>query len=138
MFGKKKAKLIKEVNELKFVVNELRHHIKELEDMHAREVCAWNEHRCAPERRLSYNGRVLSASEEKRARSNPHPSIKTRVSTDKVQGITFEELAKFVIDGTPIVREEKKEVIYNTKVGADSISKSVKTDLGNISYEERS
>jgi hypothetical protein len=53
-----------------------------------------------------YNGRQLTEAEVKFQPS--HPQFKqTTVETDRISKVTLEELARLVIDGTPIRREEK-------------------------------
>ena len=86
----------------------------------------------------SYDGRDLTAREVQRVISNPHPQTRERTtSTKNINNITFSELAKFVIDGTPIKRECSKPTTYKSIYTPESITKSVKTDLGGITITER-
>ena len=53
-----------------------------------------------------YNGRQLTEAEVKFQPSHPQ-SKQTTVETDRISKVTLEELARLVIDGKPIRREEE-------------------------------
>jgi hypothetical protein len=85
----------------------------------------------------SYDNRDLTAREVQSVVCNPHPQTRERTaSTKSINNITFSELAKFVIDGTPINREYFKPATYKSTYTPDSTTKSVKTDLGDITITE--
>lgn len=118
-----------------------------LENMHARleEV---NEHPwgCTPfaEREYvyegkigRYNGRDLTRNEVREVIGCPH--LQTRehtATTSRLDHVTLQELAKFVIDKVPIKRVYHKSDRYEVLHNPDSITKSVETDLGNIKITE--
>lgn len=95
----------------------------------------------------SYCGRRLTARELSDRYGHPQPVQvdyshvtnvpKTTVDTDRISRVTLEELARFVLDGTPIERKRKEEVIYQTSYSPNETSESVETKLGNISVVER-
>lgn len=106
-----KKKLLKRIEELEMQV-------KRLENMHARVIPAdsWQSTRYrtyAPFERYVYEGkeanycgRQLTAEEIKKRWE--HPLTKERVAqTNKVSNVTHEELARFILDNKPIIREEK-------------------------------
>ena len=123
--------------------------VRRLENMHARVIpatswecsCMFGGRSLAEQaqyvyegKEATYCGRQLTAEEIKRRWE--HPLTKEHAAwTRKVSGVTHEELAQFVLDGTPIKREEKGEVIYTTTYTPGTKTKSVKTDIGNISVE---
>jgi hypothetical protein len=85
----------------------------------------------------SYDNRDLTAREVQSVVCNPHPQTRERTaSTKSINNITFSELAKFVIDGTPINREYSKPTTYKSIYTPEATTKSVKTDLGNITITE--
>ena len=103
--------------ELEKRIIELEARLLQLENMHARIIPAssWQSTRfAAPDpfevythdgKEGSYCGRQLTAAELK-ARYE-HPLTKERTAwTNRISGVTHEELAQFVLDGTPIVREQ--------------------------------
>ena len=84
-----------------------------------------------------YNGRDLTRSEVREVIGCPHPQTREyTATTSKLDHVTLQELAKFVIDKVPIKRvhykSDRYEVLHNPK----SITKSVETDLGNIRTTE--
>jgi hypothetical protein len=84
-----------------------------------------------------YNERSLMAREVQSVICNPHPQTREHTaSTKNINNITFSELAKFVIDGTPINREYSKPITYKSTYTPESTTKSVKTDLGDITITE--
>lgn len=95
----------------------------------------------------SYCGRRLTARELSDRYGHPQPVQvdysritkvpKNTVNTNRIPKVTLEELARFVLDGTPIERKTKEEVIYQTSYSPNETSEFVKTKLGNISVIER-
>lgn len=95
----------------------------------------------------TYCGRSLTWEELKDRYEHPQPKQvdysritnvpKNAVSTDRIPNVTFDELARFVLDGTPIERKTKEEVIYQTSYSPNETSEFVETKLGNISVIER-
>lgn len=86
----------------------------------------------------SYDNRPLTAREVQSVICNPHPQTRERtVSTKNINNITLSELAKFVIDGIPIKRKYSKPTMYESTYTPDSVTKSVETDLGDITITER-
>ena len=84
-----------------------------------------------------YNGRDLTRSEVRQVIGCPHPQTREHTATtSKIDHITFQELAKFVIDKVPIKRVYHKSDRYEVLHDPDSITKSVETDLGNIKITE--
>jgi hypothetical protein len=82
----------------------------------------------------TYCGRQLTA-KELRSRYE-HPMTKERGAwTKKVSGVTHEELAQFVLDGTPIERKQEGKVVYTTTYAPGTKTQSVKTDIGDISIQ---
>ena len=94
-----------------------------------------------------YGDRQLTAREVQYQTRHPHPKQvdyrcltnvpKTAVDTDRIPKVTFDELARFVLDGTPIERKTREEVVYQTSYSPNETSESVETKLGNISVVER-
>ena len=94
-----------------------------------------------------YRDRQLTAREVQYQTRHPHPKQvdyrcltnvpKTAVDTDRIPNVTLAELARFVLDGTPIERKTKEEVVYQTSYSPNETSEFVKTKLGNISVIER-
>lgn len=119
-----------------------------LENMHARledtDDCFWIRytpsflHENAYEGKTGRcNGRDLTRNEVREVIGCPHPQTREyTATTSKLDHITLQELAKFVIDKVPIKRvhykSDRYEVLHNPK----SITKSVETDLGNIRTTE--
>ena len=84
-----------------------------------------------------YNGRDLTRSEMREVIGCPHPRTREyTATTSKIDHITLQELAKFVIDKVPIKRVYHKSDRYEVLHDPDSITKSVETDLGNIKITE--
>lgn len=102
--------------------------VRRLENMHAtiRTGCAWEmpsfihfgrEWEDKYKRIGYYNGRQLTGAEIELQPFHPHPkqvdyrSItnvpRNAVNTERINDVSLEELARLVIDGTPIRREEK-------------------------------
>lgn len=138
--------------ELEKRIAQLEAQVRRLENMHARVIpsASWQSTRPFGHYNVSdllyddkyaykgkaafYCSRQLTAAEIQ-ARWE-HPLTKERAAwTKKVSGVTHQELAQFVLDGTPIKREEKGEVVYTTTYTPDTETKSVKTDIGDISIE---
>ena len=129
-------------------IEELETRLLQLENMHARIIPAdsWQSTRFMASdpfetyvwegKEGSYCGRQLTK-QELRTRYE-HPLTKERTAwTKKASGVTHEELAQFVLDGKPIKRERESKVVYTTTYAHDTVTKSVKTDLGGISMAER-
>lgn len=84
-----------------------------------------------------YNGRDLTRSEVREVIGCPHPQTREyTATTSKLDHVTLQELAKFVIDKVPIKRVYHKSDRYEVLHDPDSITKSVETDLGNIKITE--
>ena len=84
-----------------------------------------------------YNGRDLTGREVREVLCCPHPQTREHTATtSKLDHVTFQELAKFVIDKVPIKRVYHKSDRYEVLHDPDSITKSVETDLGNIKITE--
>lgn len=97
-------------------IADLEAQVRRLENMHARVIPAnsWQSTRySAPDpfekyvyegKEGTYCGRQLTAEELKKRWE--HPLTKEHTAhTSKVSGVTHEELARFILDGKPIVRE---------------------------------
>lgn len=134
MFGKKK---------LMARIAELEDRITKLENMHARVVPVHSWHSLFgydseytyDNKQATYCGRRLTASEIEGICE--HPQIKVRGAwTKNVPGVTHEELARYVLDGTPIKRAKEKAVTYVTTYSPGEKTQSVKTDIGDISITE--
>ena len=107
MFGRKK---------LLARIEALEAQVRYLENMHAtiRPAITWEtpvihldrDWKDKLERVGRYNGRQLTEAEVKFQPSHPQ-SKQTTVETDRISKVTLEELARLVIDGRPIRREEK-------------------------------
>ena len=127
MFGRKK--LLDRINELEAQVkriDELEEQVRRLENMHAgirivrdqelptyiRRGYGWE----FDNKIGYYYGRQLTAREIERQSCHPQPKHvnykclynvpSSTADTDRVSNVTLEELARLVIDGTPIRREE--------------------------------
>ena len=135
----------KRVKELEQKVAALEKQIRRLENMHARTMPVSPTHillgRDLFEKYVwegeegSYCGRRLTASELKTREE--HPLTKERVAyTKTVPEVTHEELAKYVLDGKPIERKRQGLVTYTSCFAPDMTTKSVKTNIGNISITE--
>lgn len=98
-------------------IADLEAQVRQLENMHARVIPAnsWQSMRYKERGpfdnyvydgvEASYCGRQLTAAELKYRYE--HPLTKEHTAhTNKVSGVTHEELARFILDGKPIVREE--------------------------------
>ena len=98
-------------------------------------------------RRGYYNGRQLTSGEIALQPYHPQPEQvdysritnvpKKTVNTDRIPKVSLEELARFVLDGAPIERKTKGEVVYQTSYSPNETSEFVETKLGNISVIER-
>ena len=107
MFGRKK---------LLARIEALEAQVRYLENMHAtiRPAITWEtpvihldrDWKGKLERVGRYNGRQLTEAEVKFQPSHPQ-SKQTTVETDRISKVTLEELARLVIDGKPIRREEE-------------------------------
>ena len=94
-----------------------------------------------------YNGRQLNSAEVELQPIHPQPKQvdyrritnvpATVANTENINGVTMEELARYVLDGTPIERKTKEEVVYQTSYSPNETSEFVETKLGNISVIER-
>ena len=144
--------------QLKKRIEQLEEQVRRLENMHAKtsKADSWESFGFTPAARRefvwcgtegSYCGRQLTARELSDRYCHPQPAQvdysritnvpKIAVNTDRISKVTLEELARFVLDGTPIERKTKEEVIYKTSYSPNETSESVKTKLGNISVVER-
>lgn len=66
-----------------------------------------------------------------------HPKVgEHTANTRHITGVTHEELARYVLDGKPIERKTQTKAEYTTVCAPGVKTKSVKTDLGNISVTE--
>lgn len=132
--------------ELEKRIIQLEAQVRRLENMHARvlPVNSWqstNPFTRSPlssyeysydGKEASYCGRNLTAEEVKTRWE--HPQIKDRGAwTKNVIDVTHEELARYVLDGTPIRRKQEGKVVYVSTLSPGEKTKSVKTDIGNIS-----
>ena len=133
--------------EMRKQIADLTERLTKLENMHARieevDDFPWRFTPMAIKERTychkigSYDNRPLTAREVQSVICNPHPRTRERTaSTKNINNITFSELAKFVIDGTPINREYSKPTTYKSIYTPDSVTKSVETDLGDITITE--
>ena len=94
-----------------------------------------------------YNGRQLTGAEVELQPIHPQPAQvdykritnvpAIAANTENLKGVTMEELARYVLDGTPITRKTKEPVIYVTEHGPESITSKVCTRLGNITTIEK-
>lgn len=144
--------------EMRKQIADLTERLVKLENMHAetRKADSWEGLGFTPAARRefvwcgmegSYRGRQLTANELMTRYRHPQPAQvdysritnipKNTVNTDRIPKVTLEELARFVLDGTPIERKRKEEVIYQTSYSPNETSESVETRLGNISVVER-
>lgn len=139
-------------------IADLTERLIKLENMHAetRKADSWEGLGFSPAARRefvwcgmegSYCGRQLTARELSDRYRHPQPVQvdysritnvpKNTANTDRIPKVTFDELARFVLDGTPIERKRKEEVIYQTSYSPNETSEFVETRLGNISVVER-
>ena len=144
--------------EMRKQIADLTERLVKLENMHAetRGADSWESLGFTPMARQkfvwggmegSYCGRQLPAGELINKPRHPKPMWvdysrvtnvpKNTVDTDRIPRVTLEELARFVLDGTPIERKKKEEVVYKTSYSPNETSESVKTKLGNISVIEK-
>lgn len=134
--------------EMRKQIADLTERLTKLENMHARieevDNFPWGFTPMAIKERTychkigSYDNRPLTAREVQSVICNPHPQTRERtVSTKNINNITLSELAKFVIDGIPIKRKYSKPTMYESTYTPDSVTKSVETDLGDITITER-
>lgn len=126
-------------------ITKLEARLTQLENMHARVIDAesWESSGMDALTRFVYTyvgkearycGRQLTATEIKERYE--HPLTKERGAwTKKVSGVTHEELARFVLDGTPIERKQEGKVVYTTTYTPGTKTQSVKTDIGDISIQ---
>ena len=140
MFGKKK--MLERIKQLEAQV-------RRLENMHAtilhgrdRELPSFIQRGCRWEdnhRRVGYyNGRQLTSAEIELQPFHPRPKQvdyrcitnvpASTVETDRIPKVSLEELARLIIDGTPILREEK--------ITAKRISKYTENTTTNITITE--
>ena len=94
-----------------------------------------------------YNGRQLTGAEVELQPFHPWPKQvdykcitnvpENKVSTESIINITMEELARYVLDGTPIIRKTKEPVTYITEHGPESTTSKVCTCLGDITMIEK-
>lgn len=94
-----------------------------------------------------YNSRQLTGAEVELQPHHPQPKQvdykritnvpAAVVNTENINGVTMEELARYVLDGTPITRKTKEPVTYVTEHGLESITSKVCTRLGNITMIEK-
>lgn len=137
-------------------IKRLEEQVRKLENMHAtiRPTNGWERVNPLSDKRYSwlgmegtYCGRSLTWEEIKDRHEHPQPKRvdyhritnvpKNTVNTDRIPNVTLDELARFVLDGTPIERKTKEEVVYQTSYAPNKTSESVETKLGNISLIER-
>lgn len=144
--------------EMRKQIADLTERLIKLENMHAetRKADSWKDLGFTPAARRefvwcgmegSYHGRQLTARELMDRYRHPQPEQvdysritnvpKNTANTDRIPKVTFDELARFVLDGTPIERKRKEEVVYQTSYSPNETSEFVKTRLGNISVVER-
>lgn len=124
-------------------IERLEEQVRRLENMHARVtlVPSWLSDRLFTRsgyihdgKEASYCGRQLTA-DEIRGRWE-HPLVQERTAwTKKISGVTHEELAQYVLDGKPIERKQEGKVVYTTTYAPGIKTKSVKTDIGDISIQ---
>ena len=149
MFGRKK---------LLARIEALEAQVRRLENMHAsiRHVgnwelpsfiqlgCEWED----KDKRVGYyNSRQLTAAEVELQPFHPWPKQvdyrcltnvpENKANTENINGVTMEELARYVLDGTPITRKTKESVTYVTEHGPESITSKVCTRLGDITMIEK-
>ena len=94
-----------------------------------------------------YNGRQLTGAEVELQPHHPQPKQvdykritnvpAIAANTENLKGVTMEELARYVLDGTPITRKTKEPVTYVTEHGPESITSKVCTRLGDITMIEK-
>lgn len=134
--------------ELEKQIAELSERLTYLENMHARiedeKPLSWSFSPLALRERAycgkvgSYNNRKLTAREVHNVICDPHPFTRERtVSTKNINDITLSELAKFVLDGIPIKRKRSQPVTYESTYTPESVTRSVETELGDITITER-
>lgn len=142
--------------QMKEKIEKLEEQVRRLENMHAtiRPTNSWERVSLFSDKRYTwlgtegtYCGRPLTWEELKVRYEHPQPKQvdhsritnvpKIAVSTDRIPNVTFAELARFVLDGTPIERKTKEEVVYQTSYAPNETSEFVETKLGNISVVER-
>ena len=144
--------------EMRKQIADLTERLTKLENMHAetRKADSWEGLGFTPATRRefvwfgmegSYCGRQLTARVLSDRYRHPQPEQvdysritnvpKNTANTDRIPKVTFDELARFVLDGTPIERKRKEEVIYQTSYSPNETSEFVETKLGNISVVER-
>ena len=94
-----------------------------------------------------YNGRQLTGAEVELQPHHPQPKQvdykritnvpAIAANTESIKYVTMEELARYVLDGTPITRKTKESVTYVTEHGPESITSKVCTRLGDITMIEK-
>ena len=94
-----------------------------------------------------YNSRQLTSAEVELQPIHPQPKQvdyrritdvpATVANTENLKGVTMEELARYVLDGTPITRKVKEPVTYVTEHSPESITSKVCTRLGDITMIEK-
>lgn len=140
--------------EMRKQIADLTERLTKLENMHANVMlsrsweCPFDVRRETDDGRIGfYRDRQLTAREVQYQTRHPQPMQvdysritnvpKNTANTDRIPKVTFDELARFVLDGTPIERKRKEEVIYQTSYSPNETSEFVETRLGNISVVER-
>ena len=94
-----------------------------------------------------YNGRQLNGAEVEFQPRHPQPKQvdykritnvpAIAANTENIKRVTMEELARYVLDGTPITRKTKEPVTYVTEHSPESITSKVCTRLGDITMIEK-
>ena len=94
-----------------------------------------------------YNNRQLTAGEIYTQPHHPQPKQvdyrritnipEVKANTKNINGVTMEELARYVLDGTPITRKTKEPVTYVMEHGPESVTSKVYTRLGDITTIEK-
>ena len=128
-------------------IEQLEAQVRRLENMHALivPVDSWQSTRSkAPDlfekytydgKEGTYCGRQLTAAELKTRYK--HPLTKERTAwTRRVPGVTHEELAQYVLDGTPITRKTDSKITYRTEYTPETKTRIIETAWGEISVPE--
>ena len=94
-----------------------------------------------------YNSRQLTGAEVELQPHHPQPNQvdykritnvpAIAANTENLKGVTMEELARYVLDGTPIIRKTKEPVTYITEHSPESVTSKVCTRLGDITMIEK-
>lgn len=83
-----------------------------------------------------YNGRRLTKEEIKNLPDHPKNTEPVKTWTERVSDVTFGELARYILDGTPIQREGKISAIGKVTLYPDKTVTEVHTKLGDIITQE--